>query len=237
VTHEAVTEIKRTEQQLNQLTGALLRSQDDERRRIARELHDATAQNLFALTMVLERTQAAACSWPADAADALAQSRSLAEQALQEIRTLSYLLHPPLLDEMGLASAVHWYVEGFSQRSGIPIVLDIAENLGRLSTDVEIALFRVLQAGLTNVHRHSGSATAHVRLTRTARRVRLQVRDRGHGMPTTAGPAQNEVVSVGVGFLGMRQRLGQLGGALDIRSGRRGTTITAAVPLTGRGAP
>jgi signal transduction histidine kinase len=232
VSREDVSQVEQAEQRLQHLAVRLLRSQDDERRRIARELHDTTAQNLFALTLLLAGAQQATDSSPADAQAALAESRRLAEQALGEVRTLSYLLHPPLLDEMGLGSAVQWYVEGFRRRSGIAVELQVPADLGRLPADVETALYRMLQESLINIHRHSGSASAVVKLTRTRQSIRLQVRDRGHGMPSAAVSAQHDTAQLGVGIAGLRQPLDDLGGRLDIRSSRRGTTVAATVPLT-----
>lgn len=225
-----VTELLQAQQQLRELSGRLLRSQDDERRRIARELHDGTAQNIAAITMNLQRLQALAQPRSPDELQLLWESSQLAEASLDELRTLSHLLHPPLLDEMGLVSALRWYVEGFSRRSGIPVDLDVDDTSGRLPMDVETALFRILQESLTNIHRHSGSATARVQLAQRPRQVVLRVQDRGRGILPPA-PAENGAAPpVGVGIPGMRQRLHQLGGRLELRSTRRGTTVIATVP-------
>jgi len=231
VAREDVTDLKQAEAQLEQLASRLLRLQDEERRRIARELHDGMGQNLFALTMSLARLQALASDQAPEFQQLLAESSALAEQSLQDTRTLSYLLHPPLLDEMGLVPALQWYVEGFGARSGIRVALVAGEEIGRLPTDVETALFRVVQESLTNIHRHSGSATAHVRLTRDARRVLLQVQDQGSGITASPRGSVGNLSSLGVGIPGMRQRLRQLGGRLDVRSAGGGTTITATVPV------
>ena len=156
---------------------------------------------------------------------------SLCEQSREEIRTLSYLLHPPMLDEAGLISALKWYVEGFSKRSGIKVDLLVGRHVRRLPMDVETDLFRIVQECLANIHRHSGSRTATVQLEHDSERVLLKVRDWGHGMPVELRRL-GKVGSLGVGIAGMRERLGQLRGHLEIESGKDGTTITAIVPLS-----
>ena len=225
-----VTERKRAERALRQLSGHLLRFQDTERRRIARELHDSTAQTLAALAMNLARVKEAGASLDAQAARAVDESLELAASCSREIRTLSYLLHPPLLDELGLSAALRWYADGFAQRSGIRVDLDVTPKPGRLRPDVELALFRIVQESLTNIHRHSGSSRAMIRVAIAPSEVVLRVSDEGHGMPHegSLGPA---VSGVGVGIAGMRERVSQLGGRLEIRSGHRGTIVEAALPL------
>jgi two-component system, NarL family, sensor kinase len=155
------------------------------------------------------------------------ESGALTEELTRQIRTMSYLLHPPLLDEAGLESALRWYVEGFSQRSNIAVDVRASENLGRLPSDVEIALFRVVQESLTNVHRHSGSRAANVHIARDAERVVLEIRDEGKTVQTG-----KKMFAPGVGILGMRERVRQLGGRLEIHSDEAGTVIRALVPLT-----
>jgi two-component system, NarL family, sensor kinase len=215
------------------MTARLLSLQDEERRRIARELHDQTAQTLFALTMDLDRLRGLLGSEPAEEAERLlAESQALGEQALREIRTLSYVLHPPLLDQAGLACAVRWFADGFATRSGIALDLVEVQDVGRLPTEVETALFRVVQESLVNVQRHSGSATAGIGLTRDPDGVTLRVRDDGAGIPAkSATEASDEFAPVGVGIPGMRQRLRQLGGDLAVASDPRGTLVTARVPV------
>jgi PAS domain S-box-containing protein len=226
-----ITERMRAEDSLQVLASRLLQLQDDERRRIARELHDVTAQNLFAITMNLTRLRSSAP--PEDRSHALiADSLALGEQALREIRTLSYVLHPPLLDQTGLGPALQWYVDGFTNRSGIDVQLVVAGDIGRLSRETEMALFRIVQESLTNIHRHSGSGTAGIRLSRRADQVILQIRDRGSGIRRDVLPASpDEIRTLGVGIPGMRQRMRQLGGDLRIDSSRRGTTVTATAPM------
>ena len=227
-----VTERKRAERVLRQLSGHLLRLRDEERRRIARELHDSTAQSLAALAMNLARVREAGAALDAGAARALAESLDLAASCSQEIRTLSYLLHPPLLDELGLSAALRWYADGFAQRSGIEVDLEVAPELGRLHQEVELALFRVVQESLANVHRHSGSSRASIRVIAGSSEVVLRVADEGRGLPEeAAADPQWAVAGVGVGIAGMRERVSQLGGRLEIRSGRRGTTVEAALPF------
>ena len=221
-----ITEQRRIEVELRTLSTRLLDMQDRERRRIARELHDGTAQNLFAMTIGLSRLLQQTI--PHDLKGTLEECLALCEQSRQEIRTLSYVLHPPMLDEAGLSSTLKWYTEGFSERSGIRVDLALEPDPGRLPLEIETVLFRVVQECLANVHRHSGSALASVRLQRKPDSVILQVQDWGHGIPPEVGRA-------GVGIPGMRERLSQLLGHLEIESGGQGTTITATVPLvTGR---
>jgi signal transduction histidine kinase len=163
----------------------------------------------------------------------LAECAQLAEESIKEVRTISYLLHPPMLDELGLESAIPWYLEGFAKRSGIKTALEMSPGFGRLSSDIEIALFRVLQESLTNVHRHSGSPTAKVRLLIDGEVVTLEVSDEGKGMQLKAveAPGRDWVGALGVGLRGMNERIRQLGGRLDLRSSQAGTTVQASVPL------
>lgn len=224
------TERRRVEKALHQLSGKLLEMQDDERRRISRELHDTTAQNLAVLSMNLCAVKEATKILGQKTRESVAESLALAEQCSQEIRTLSYLLHPPLLDELGLLSALRAYTSGYTQRTGISIELKIGE-IGRLSGDVETTLFRIVQEALTNVHRHSGSPSAEIRIIRDPKEVRLLVSDEGRGVPPQNLELISEGASVGVGIAGMRERAIQLGGQLKVASSSRGTTITAILPL------
>jgi len=163
----------------------------------------------------------------------LTESLALAERCSHEIRTLSYLLHPPLLDELGLASALRSYTAGYTQRTGIQTELKMDE-IGRLPRDVEITLFRIVQEALTNVHRHSGSTRAEIRIIRDPREVRLHIMDFGHGVPPEALDVISEGASLGVGIAGMRERARQLGGTLKVASSSSGTTITVFLPLRDR---
>jgi signal transduction histidine kinase len=230
-TVEDITERKRAEDALHRLSTRLLQSQDAERRRIARELHDSTGQNLAALAMHLTRLSESSADLPSDARQSLSTCLLIADQCSREIRILSYLLHPPMLDELGLASALQWYVDGFGQRSGIQVDLEVSPALGRLPQEVEIALFRVVQECLTNIHRHSGSATATIRLAKQPDRVALEVQDAGRGM--MIADTDGRPTELGVGVMGMRERVQELGGQLSIESGQRGTTVRATLPLAG----
>jgi signal transduction histidine kinase len=216
---------------LQNLSQRLLKVQDEERRRVARDLHDSTGQTLTALKMgvaVLEqKLKQNQCT-----SDALSEIAALADQALQEIRTTSYLLHPPLLDEAGFNSAAQWYVDGFGKRSGIKVNLDLATKRERLPITIETALFRVLQESLTNVHRHSGALEVNIRFQYQAETVMLEIRDCGRGMPTELLNRLREASSeTGVGLAGMRERLNELNGKLEIESDGHGTSIRAIVPL------
>jgi PAS domain S-box-containing protein len=226
-----VTERKRVEQDLHELSGRVLQSQDEERRRIARELHDGTAQDIAAIALVLRRLTGLPEARAEEIQKPLEDSLVMVDQCLSEMRTLSYLLHPPLLDEIGLAPALRWYVNGFARRSGIEVSLHISEEVGRLPPDIETALFRVIQESLGNVHRHSGSKTAAIKLRRPRDEVVLTISDHGTGIATTSpGESGEEIRSLGVGIAGMSARLRQLGGKLDVRSSHRGTTVRAVVP-------
>ncbi len=221
-----------TESSLRQLSGRLLQLQDEERRRIARDLHDTTGQKIAALSMSLDRVARLIDSKKPERQEALEEGRDIVRMVGEEIRTLSYLLHPPLLDESGLGSAVRWYAEGFQKRSGIRLNVNISPELGRLSNDVEMALFRVVQESLTNVHRYSGSPDAEINVVDTPDAVKLEVIDHGKGIQ--AGVVRTKVegiASLGVGIPGMRERIRQFGGQLEVDFGREGTRVTATVPL------
>ena len=224
-----ITEQKRVESELRMLSTRLLDLQDAERRRIAREMHDGTAQNLFAISMALSRLLQQTTD--VDSRSTLGECLSLCEQSREEVRTLSYVLHPPILDEAGLVSALRWYVEGFSRRTGIQIDFAIRGRAWGLPPHISSDLFRVAQEALANIHRHSGSASAAVRLVRSSGRILLRIRDWGCGMPPELAESAGSG-ALGVGILGMRERLRQLDGDLKIESSKKGTTVTAVVPLT-----
>ncbi len=223
-----VTERTQAEAALRELSARLLTAQDEERRRIARELHDTTAQQLAALALNLAVISKLLVKAPPKAVQILADCRDLVEKAALEVRTTSYLLHPPLLEAAGLVGAVRDYASGFARRSGLRVELDLQEDLGRLPPDAELALFRMVQEGLGNIHRHSGSSTATIRLAREPDRVSLAIEDTGHGIPAEVLSAlQSQTGAVGVGIAGMRERLHQLKGRLEIDSGTGGTTVRA----------
>lgn len=226
-----LTEQKRAEENLRTMSGRLLQLQDEERRRIARELHDSAGQMLVALDMNLATIQRDGANLNHGAARACAESLHLVQQLSKELRTISHLLHPPLLDEAGLPSAIRWFVEGFAERSKIPVALEIPQNLGRLSPEFETTIFRVVQEGLTNIHRHSGSSTAAIRISQAPEAIRLEISDRGKGIPAGVQLGLAGAGRSGVGIQGMRERLRQLGGHLEIQSRRTGTTILAVLPL------
>jgi two-component system NarL family sensor kinase len=220
-----------TETSLRQLSARLLQLQDEERRRIARDLHDITGQKIAVLSMTLDRL-ARITEQRNPAHESIKESREIVAQIGEEIRTLSYILHPPLLDECGLASAVHWYAEGFEKRSGIKLEVAIDADLPRLPVDAETTLFRVVQESLTNVHRYSGSSVAKIRITKESGEVRLEILDHGHGIKSGAVQAKLDgPAPLGVGIPGMRERLHQLGGGLSVDFGMNGTRVMATLPI------
>ncbi len=227
-----ITERKLAEASLRQLTARLLQAQDEERRRIARELHDSTGQYLSAIQMNLGILEQAKNKLEPSEVNSLADSIMLAERCVAEIRTLSYLLHPPMLDEVGLGSAVPWYAQGFAKRSGLKVKLDVPADFPKLPQEVEVVLFRVLQEALTNIHRHSGSAVASIRLSVDDSNVRLEISDQGKGMPAgMIKRAAGDSRGLGVGIAGMRERVKELGGRLEIQSSAQGTVVRASLPL------
>jgi|GEM_PF-2264928 len=231
-THDLQNQVLETEtakDSLRDLTGQLLQVQDDERRRIARELHDSAGQTLAALSMNLATMESAGVNTDR-AAKGLTDSRLLVDALTKEIRTLSYLLHPPLLDETGLGSALRWYVSGFSERGKIRVDLELEENFGRLSRELETSIFRLIQESLTNIHRHSGSASARIRLVRSETQVELEIVDKGKGIPPEK---QRELATAkaGVGMRGMQERVRQLGGTFTITSNGKGTSVAVVFPL------
>jgi signal transduction histidine kinase len=230
--HSIAQEARQHEEAYRQLSGRLLQLQDEERRRLASDLHDSTAQRLAALTMNLDVVGGAKKALDARSRRALAESRSLAEQCSREVRTLAYLLYPPLLDEAGLLAAVRWYVEGFTKRSGISVAMDLGD-LGRLPGPIEMALFRIVQESLTNVHRHASTGTASVRFATTTEALVLEVQDGGHGLrdPLTLQNGMLLPGTLGVGIQGMRERICQLGGSFDVEFTDTGTTVRVCLPL------
>ncbi|HKW97862.1 MAG TPA: PAS domain S-box protein [Bryobacteraceae bacterium] len=224
---EDITERKHAEEALQELSRRLLRLQDEERRRLARELHDSTAQSLAALGMNLGVVTEEAKVLTSRAQRALGESLVLADQCLRELRTFSYVLHPPVLDDLGIASALSWFVEGFVERSGIQVTVDIPHDLGRLPQEVELTLFRVVQESLTNIHRHSGSREASIRISRTPAEIVLEVADNGM---EHSGLSQGAVPHLGVGVASMRERVREIGGRFEIVSESRGTKVRAIIP-------
>ncbi len=227
-----ITERKHAEEALHQLSTRLLQLQDEERRRLGRELHDSLAQSVLAVNLNLAQAAQSSDSLSERGRHALAEARRLLQEMSREIRTLSYLLHPPLLDELGLVSAIREYAEGFSERSGVELELDLQTGFGRLPQEAETALFRVVQESLTNIQRHSGSPTATILLRGDSNCVNLDVSDRGRGMSKNAIERGNgSGTRLGVGILGMRERMMQLGGKLEIESSPSGTKVRVSIPL------
>jgi PAS domain S-box-containing protein len=216
--------LQRTEQ-LRELSIRLLRSQDDERRRIARELHDSAGQVITALGMNLAIINQNATENPY-LVRAVEESQQLVQELTKEIRTMSYLLHPPLLDESGLSGALRWYIEGMMQRSGVAITLSISKDFGRIGDDVELAIFRIVQECLTNIHRHSGSKKASIYLLRDAENIVLEIKDEGKGI-SPGKLAEIQSHRSGVGIAGIRERVLQFGGQMDIESSGKGTMVRA----------
>jgi signal transduction histidine kinase len=226
---ERTVELATANKSLRDFSARLLQLQDDERRRIARELHDSVGQLLAALTMNLSGVRAD-IDRLRKTATALADSEALVQEMSQEVRTISHLLHPPLLDEAGLASAVRWYADGFAQRSKIQVDLDLPADFRRFAPELETAIFRVVQECLTNIHRHSGSAIARIRLLHLDGDIHLEVADEGKGIPPEMREAMVSAGVPGVGIRGMRERIRQLGGFLEITSNGTGTLVVARLP-------
>lgn len=221
-----ITGRKRMEDAARSLSARILTLQDDERRRIARGLHDSLGQYLAALKMNIQVLVNGGHNRMA------AESLDIIDKCIAETRTISHLLHPPLLDEAGLGSAGRWFVDGFAQRSGIHVNLHLPRELRRLPREAEIALFRALQEGLSNVHRHAGSSQVDIRLATEPELVCLEIRDNGHGIPPERLQRLNEgAAEAGVGIAGMRERMRELGGSLEIESGPAGTCLRVTIPL------
>jgi PAS domain S-box-containing protein len=227
---ERTEELHKATQSLRNLSARLLQTRDEEARRLARELHDSVGQMLSAIGMNIATVKAQIHKLDERGAKAVTENAALVEEISAEIRTISYLLHPPLLDELGLRSALGWYVEGFSERSKIKVELEIAADFGRLSTDLETAIFRIVQECLTNIHRHSGSKTALIRILQESDQVTIVAEDAGKGIPAEKLRLNSEGQS-GVGFRGMAERIRYLGGNLKLHSDGKGSMVTATMPL------
>jgi PAS domain S-box-containing protein len=229
-----ITERKQTEKALkeSELAARLLRLQDEERRHIARELHDGVGQLLAAMSMNASRVERERSKLSPDAARGAEENFRLIQQITADIRTMSYLFHPPLLDELGLPCALKWYVEGFAERSKILAKLELAADFGRLPKDHELCLFRLVQECLTNIHRHSGSSTALVKLWLERGEIKMEVRDEGRGIPPEIEAKFASGKSAGVGLRGMQERVKQFGGTLEIHSNGKGASVLVTLPLT-----
>ena len=237
-----IDDLRGAEQTMRELATSVVRAQDEERRRIARDLHDSTGQNLIAATLLLGRIEGVL---PAAAKPILRQLEETLQQSIREVRTVSYLLHPPLLDEAGLGPALRCYVDGYIERSGIAVDLEVAPDLERLQPDAELAVFRLVQEALTNVSRHSQSPTARIQLAREnasdGQTIVLTIEDAGRGMPTISNirvliGRKFGSRRMGVGLASMRERLRQIGGRLEIDSAVGRTVVTAIIPIPDEGA-
>jgi signal transduction histidine kinase len=231
--HRKKRQMDQMNRELRTLSARLIATQDEERRRIARDLHDSVGQVVALLSMnnglVLRQAEKLSDA----AAEALRQNSMLVEELSKEIRTISHLLHPPLLDEIGLMPAIRSFAEGFAERSNVKVSLDLSTEVGRLNPNMEISVFRIVQECLTNIYRHSGSKTALIKIWPVKEdMLSVQVRDEGKGMLSQNGTSQSGGGHHGVGLSGMRERVRELGGTLEIQSNGNGTTVTAALPLT-----
>jgi len=226
-----ITERVRAEEELQRLSGQLLRLQDEERRRIATDLHDSTGQDLVALATTLSQLHAAVPSSSRKLRKLASQCQALADQCIREVRTLSYLLHPPMLDEAGVEDAIRHYAGGFTERTGIEIELEISPRLGRMKADAEMALFRVVQESLTNIQRHSGNLQAKIRMDRDPGKITVEVSDSGSGITGDLQRQNGEFpFRPGVGIRSMNERVKLIGGRLDIESSSSGTTVRVTIP-------
>jgi signal transduction histidine kinase len=226
---ERTAELTEAEQRLRVLSNRLMRAQDDERRRVARELHDSAGQTLAALKMQLVPLEQGVTKHSSELGKLASNGIDLVDDLSKELRTMSYLLHPPLLDEAGLPSALRWYVEGFSERSGIQVTLAVDPELPSLPEEVETTIFRIVQEYMTNIHRNSGSKSASLRILHNATDTRVEIQDKGRGIEQNGAPKRT-AMRLGVGIQGMQERVRQLHGQLDIQSGKAGTTVVVLLP-------
>ena len=225
----AEEKIAKSEGLLRRLSQDLMHAQDTERRHIARELHESAGQTLAALKMTLANLEYALCENTEDVPRHLQAARAQAEDAVREIRVISYLMHPPMLDEMGLEPTIRWYARGFSERSGIETTFEFDGKIARLPQQVETTVFRVVQEALTNLHRYSGSRTATIHLRQREDELRVEIQDQGCGLTRIA---QGPEFRPGVGIAGMRERIKQLNGVFEIESAAgQGTTVRAILPI------
>ena len=226
-------ERQRAEEEVRRLSGRILQLQDEERQSIARDLHDSTGQDLVALATMIGQVRNSVPSVERKPRRLLSECKALAERCIREVRTLSYLLHPPVLDEAGLGDAIRDYVKGFTKRSGIRVELELSPRLGRMARDVELTLFRVVQESLTNIQRHSGSQQAKIRIHRNLN-LMLEISDRGQEAFVSRRKGKEEPrLEGGVGIPSMQERVKLIGGRLDIDSTSHGTTVRVTIPLGG----
>ena len=228
---ERTAELATANDGLRDLSTRLMKIRDEERKRLALELHDSVGQLLAALSMNISAVQSQSHKLDSAGARAVSENAGLVQQVSNEIRTISHLLHPPLLEVAGLVSALRWYVDGFSERSKIAVDLEITSDFPRLPSETELAIFRIIQECLTNIHRHSGSTTATICIRQENSRLMIQVRDNGKGI-SLEKQLQMATSSGGVGLRGMKERLRQLGGNLTLQSEGTGTTVTATLRVS-----
>jgi signal transduction histidine kinase len=230
--HRKKRQMDQLNRELRHLSARLIATQDEERRRIARDLHDSVGQVVAALSMNNGMALREADKLSPQAADVLRQNALLVEQLSQEIRTLSHLLHPPLLDEIGLMPAIKTFAGGFAERSNVKVDVDLSPEIGRLAPNIEISIFRIVQECLTNVYRHSGSKTAAIKIWPSQeKKLIVQVCDEGKGIPLQNRLSFSLGTNPGMGLSGMRERVRELGGVLEVHSNGKGTTVTATLPL------
>jgi signal transduction histidine kinase len=225
---EAERKLRASERALRELSVRLLKTQDEERRHLGRELHDSVGQYLAVLKMELEVLKAGTA--PASDAEQrrFADCLRLVDQSITEVRTMSYLLYPPMLEEMGLETAIFWYLDGFTKRSGVQTKFEMPQPVGRVQREAELAIFRILQESLTNIHRHSESPSAEVRLLKKEGELLIEINDQGKGLPSSVLEAvRDSCETTGVGLRGMTERMRQLGGKLEVVSSSSGTTVRA----------
>jgi PAS domain S-box-containing protein len=233
-TNTDIEDRKQAEEELRRLSGQLLLLQDEERRRIARDLHDSTGQDLVALATTLNQIHASIPSSSRKLRKLASQCQALADQCIRDVRTLSYLLHPPMLDEAGLEDAIRHYASGFTHRTGIDVQLEMSPRLGRMKPDVELALFRVVQESLTNIQRHSGSPLAKIGIERDSGKITLEISDKGTGISGSLRKRNEKLpFGPGVGIPSMHERVKLIGGQFDIESSSSGTTVRVRIPVDG----
>ncbi len=232
ILQKEISDRQAIEESLRQLSTHLMQAQDQERRRIARELHDNSGQSLAAIALNLSRAENLVKPEDAKLGNLISDTAAMAEETSREIRTLSYLLHPPLLEEAGLTAAIDWFAKGFSQRSQIQTTVEIPESFNRLPDDVEMTIFRIVQESLTNISRHSGSPTARISLMQSPVEVVLKVEDDGRGIPPEKiERVHGNVAGLGVGIAGIWERVKQMKGEVEINSNSRGTNLMVVLPL------
>jgi signal transduction histidine kinase len=230
--HRKTRQMETLNAELRSLSARLIASQDEERRRIARDLHDSVGQLIATLSMNNGLALLKSEALHPESIGPLHQNDELLRQLSKEIRTMSHLLHPPLLDEIGLLPAIKLFAEGFTERSHVKVAVDLSPDIGRLAPNVEISIFRIVQECLTNVYRHSGSKTAQIKIWPSDEKIlTLQVCDQGQGIAPGRRLSMSAGTTVGVGLSGMRERVAELGGTFEIESNENGTTVTAAFPV------